>query len=225
MASTVLTPPTDHAPSRSDSLGGNGHGSGGNGYGGGRGEPFPAGRPIPLHAYRMGMYMALAAILMVFAAFTSALVVRKGISTDWVPTALPHLLYFNTVILLASSGTLEFSRRALAAGRGGAFAQWLYATLLLGLAFIGGQLLVWRELVARGVYLSTNPSSSFFYLLTAAHGIHVLGGIGGLVYLVLRARRIASTAKRRTIVEVAALYWHFMDGLWIYLLLLLTVRS
>lgn len=119
----------------------------------------------------------------------------------------------------------EFQWRALTAGRGEAFAQWLYATLVLGLAFIGGQLLAWRELVARGVYLSTNPSSSFFYLLTSAHGIHLLGGIGGLIYLVLRARRIVSAAKQRTIVEIAALYWHFMDGLWIYLLLLLTVRS
>ncbi len=225
MASTVLTPPKHQAPSRSDSLGSNGHGSGGNGYGGGGGGPFPAGRPIPLPAYRMGMYMALAAILMVFAAFTSALVVRRGISNDWVPTALPRLLYLNTVILLASSATLELSRRALAASREEAFAQWLYATLFLGLGFIGGQLLAWRELAARGVYLSTNPSSSFFYLLTAAHGIHLLGGIGGLIYLVLRARKIASAARRRTIVEVAALYWHFMDGLWIYLLLLLTVRS
>lgn len=225
MASTVLTPPKHQAPSKADSFGGNGHGWDGDGTGGGRGEPSPAGRPIPLHAYRIGMYMALAAILMVFAAFTSALVVRRGISNDWVPTALPGLLYLNTVILLASSATLELSRRALTAGRGEAFAQWLYATLFLGLVFIGGQLLAWRELAARGVYLSTNPSSSFFYLLTAAHGIHLLGGIGGLIYLVLRARRIVSAAKRRTIVEVTALYWHFMDILWIYLLLLLTVRS
>lgn len=171
------------------------------------------------------MYMALAGILMIFAAFTSALVVRRGISNDWVPTALPHLLYLNTAVLLASSGTLELSRRALAAGRGEAFIHWLFGTLLLGLAFIGGQLLAWRELVARGVYLATNPSSSFFYLLTAAHGIHLLGGIGGLIYLALRARKIASAAKRRTIVDVTALYWHFMDGLWVYLLLLLMVRS
>ncbi len=171
------------------------------------------------------MYMALAAILMLFAAFTSALVVRRGVSNDWTPTALPQLLYLNTVILLASSATLEFSRRALAAGRGESFAPWLNATVLLGLAFIGGQLLAWRELVDRGVYLATNPSSSFVYLLTAAHGLHLLGGIGGLIYLVLRARRIASAAKRRTIVDVVALYWHCMDGLWVYLLLLLTVRS
>ncbi len=225
MASTVLTPPKPKSPSRSDSLGGNGHGWGSDAFGGGHGESFPGGRPIPLHAYRTGMYMALAGILMIFAAFTSALVVRRGISNDWVPTVVPRLLYLNTVILLASSATLEVSRRALAVGRGEAFMHWLFGTLLLGVAFIGGQLLAWRELVARGVYLATNPSSSFFYLLTAAHGIHLLGGIGGLVYLALRARKIASAAKRRTIVDVATLYWHFMDGLWVYLLLLLTVRS
>jgi cytochrome c oxidase subunit 3 len=220
MASTILTPPKPQAPSRPDFVGGHGHGWSGDGFGGGP----PSGRAIPLHAYWVGMYMALAAILMIFAAFTSALVVRRGISNDWAPTVIPQILYLNTLILLASSATLEFSRRSLAAGRGESFSRWLNVTMLLGLAFIGGQLLAWRELVAQGVYLSTNPTSSFFYLLTAAHGIHLLGGIGGLAYLVVRARRIADAPKRRTVVDITALYWHFMDGLWIYLLFLIMVR-
>jgi cytochrome c oxidase subunit 3 len=172
--------------------------------------------------------MALAAIVMLFASFTSALVVRRGLSNDWVPTALPRILYLNTVVLLISSLTLEASRRSLTVGRrhflSGRFAYWLYATLGLGLAFLAGQMAAWRELVSRGVYLASNPSSSFFYLLTAAHGLHLLGGMGGLLYLVLRARTLATTPSKHAALDVAAIYWHFMDGLWIYILLLLTVR-
>jgi len=168
--------------------------------------------------------MGLAAIVMLFAAFTSALVVRKGMSTDWVSTALPPVIYLNTFILLFSSLTLEFSRRSLTAGLERSFVSWLYATVILGLAFVAGQLLVWRQLATRGVYLATNPSSSFFYLLTAAHGVHLLGGIVALFYLVLRARCIAAAPKRPVSVDLTAIYWHFMDGLWVYILFLLMVR-
>jgi cytochrome c oxidase subunit 3 len=167
--------------------------------------------------------MALAAIVMLFAAFTSALVVRKGMSNDWINTAIPRVLYLNTFVLLTSSFTLELSRRSLSAGSVDRFKRWWYVTLTLGVAFVGGQLLAWHDLAERGVYLATNPSSSFFYLLTATHGVHLLGGIIALLYIVLRAGRILAMGKRAA-VDAAAIYWHFMDGLWIYLLILLTVR-
>jgi len=221
---TVLTPPKLRTPVGSDSNGGSGNGFGGNGFGGDGGPEARRGPRVPARTYHTGMWMALVAIVMLFAAFTSALVVRKGGSNDWAAIAIPRILYFNTVILLASSAALEVSRRALARGMAGRFKVWLYAAALLGLAFIGGQLLAWRELASRGVYLSTNPSSSFFYLLTAAHGVHLLGGLVALFYLVWRAPQLASGLKKRVAVDVTALYWHFMDGLWIYLLILLTVR-
>jgi cytochrome c oxidase subunit III len=134
------------------------------------------------------------------------------------------VIYLNTLILLSSSLTLEISRRSLKAGLGGRFARWLYATVVLGVAFVACQLLVWRQLAARGVYLATNPSSSFFYLLTAAHGVHLLGGIVALFYLVFRARSIAAAPRRPVSVDLTTIYWHFMDGLWVYILLLLMVR-
>ena len=220
--------------------GGNGLGGLG-GYGGGEGGGERVWR-TPARAYHTGMWMALAAIVMLFAAFTSALVVRKGMSNDWVRTGLPRILYLNTVVLLASSVTFELARRSLkdrdvstAAARG--FTTWLYLTLALGLAFIAGQLLAWHELAVRGVYLATNPSSSFFYLLTAAHGIHLLGGICALAYVVWRAPKIVgfvvapasgrhtgATSRATVALDLTALYWHFMDGLWVYLLVLLMVR-
>jgi len=167
------------------------------------------------------MWFALTGIVMLFAAFTSALVVRKGMSFDWIPVRVPRVLWLNTCVLIASSATLELSRRALREGAANAFIRWLSATLLLGLGFLAGQLVAWRELASRGVYLASNPGSSFFFVLTAAHGFHLLGGVVALAYVVVRARRIAFGQARRTPLDVTAIYWHFMDALWIYVLFVL----
>jgi len=223
----VLTPAKPQAPGDTDNIRRNGDGfGGGDRFGGGDGEPDSGGWAGSVRVYRTGMWMALAAIVMLFAAFTSALVVRKGLSNDWVATALPRVLWLNTAVLIASSVTFEFARSSLATGASfsvSGFSRWLYVTLALGLAFIAGQLIAWRELASRGVYLATNPSSSFFYLLTGAHGLHLLGGIVALFYVALRARQLAPA--KGVVVDVTAAYWHFMDALWIYIVLLLTVRS
>ncbi len=221
MASSTITPAKPKTSSSRDPFGRDGSGFGDDGFGGGRWEAY--GPAVPARAYRTGMWVALAAIVMLFAAFSSALVVRKGLSSDWVATGLPRILWLNTLVLAASSLTLELSRRSLKVGLGTRFARWWYGTAGLGLAFIGGQLIAWRQLAARGVYLGTNPSSSFFYLLTAAHGVHLLGGICALFYVVFRARRYVLAPEKRTAVDLTAIYWHFMDGLWIYILLLLMI--
>ena len=225
----VVAPVKPETPAGIDNLGRNGDGfGGGDRFGGGGGGPDSRGWAGSVRVYRTGVWMAMAAIVMLFAAFTSALVVRKGLSNDWVATALPRVLWLNTAVLIASSVTFEFSRRSLAGDPSFSarrFSRWLYVTLALGLAFIAGQLIAWRELASRGVYLATNPSSSFFYLLTGAHGLHLLGGIVALFYVALRARQLALAPAKRVVVDVTAIYWHFMDALWIYILLLLTVRS
>jgi cytochrome c oxidase subunit 3 len=174
-----------------------------------------------------GIWVGIAAIGMTFAAFTSALIVRKGSSTDWQSFTLPWILYLNTVVLLASSLTLEMSRRRVAAFMGGLKqqvahpARWLYVTFLLGLVFVAGQYIAWRQLRTQGIFLATNPSSSFFYLLTAIHALHVGGGLGGLILVI---RRLSRSVLRRSTLDTASLYWHFMDVLWIYLLVLLWMK-
>jgi cytochrome c oxidase subunit III len=223
---TTLSPPKPAAPPNNGGFDGHGYGSGGNGFGGFDGSPrgeFSDGAVLR-RLYLTGIWLTIAGIAMLFAAFTSAMIVRQGISSDWVPTQLPGILYFNTILLLASSLTLELARQSLAADRGVQFTRWLYGTVALGLGFVAGQLLAWQELVSRGVYLSTNPSSSFFYLLTAAHGIHLLGGIAALCYLVFHSRRLALKLKSHAAVDATAAYWHFMDGLWLYILVLLVTR-
>jgi cytochrome c oxidase subunit III len=174
-----------------------------------------------------GIWVVLFAITMMFAAFTSALVVRKGASLDWRHFNLPSILYFNTVLLLASSVTLEVSRRRVAVFMGDLKSQtenparWLYATLLLGLLFVAGQYLAWLQLSGEGVFLATNPSSSFFYVLTAAHALHLLGGLAGIVYVI---NKLGKSMLRRSTLDATARYWHFMDALWVYLLLLLWMK-
>jgi cytochrome c oxidase subunit 3 len=171
--------------------------------------------------------VVLFAISMMFAAFTSALVVRKGSSMDWRTFKLPSILFFNTLMLFASSITLEVSRRRIALFMGKVQeqvespARWLYVTLCLGVLFVAGQYVAWSQLRAEGLYLATNPSSSFFYVLTVTHALHVLGGLGGLVYVM---RKLGKSTLRRSTLDAAARYWHFMDLLWLYLLLLLWVK-
>lgn len=223
MAQSVLTPPDVLQPPGARGYGGGGDRGGNDGR-----DDSDMGNAPGFHApeeiYRTGMWMALVAILMFFAAFASAMVVRRGISKDWAPIALPRVLYLNTALLLASSVTLELCRNWLRVAMPGRFLRALYATLLLGIAFIAGQFAAWKQLAQRGVYLTTNPSSSFFYLFTAAHGVHLLAGLVALAYVSLVARKIAFGIKNRTVLDVTAIYWHFMAGLWVCILLLLLFR-
>jgi len=165
------------------------------------------------------------------------MVVRQGASQDWMHFELPRILYLNTLILLGSSLTLGIARwrftmlsAALVSGSSQSKKlysdgiYWLYATAALGVLFVAGQLLAWRELVAQGLLLATNPSSSFFYVFTALHGLHLAGGIGGLFYIIHKLGKTNGTA-RTTGLGAVCVYWHFMDGLWVYLFLLLAMRT
>jgi cytochrome c oxidase subunit 3 len=175
---------------------------------------------------RTGVLVGIAAITMAFAALTSALVIRQGSGSDWLHFHLPRILIVNTLVLLASSLTLELSRGRLAgeaaAAKRGPARLWLAATLVLGVLFLGGQYLAWRALVAQGLYLATSPSSAFFYLFTVLHALHVVGGLVALAYVVARMARDA--APPVTALAAAATYWHFMLVLWLYLLLILWVK-
>jgi cytochrome c oxidase subunit 3 len=174
-----------------------------------------------------GIWVILFAITMMFAAFSSALFVRKGASQDWRSFTLPSILYVNTLVLLASSVTLEVSRRRVAAfmsdrrSQAEIPARWLYVTFFLSLLFVAGQFVAWQRLRSQGLYLATNPSSSFFYLLTAAHALHVFGGLTGMVYVL---RKLDTSTLKRSTLDATARYWHFMGGLWLYLLLLLWTK-
>ncbi len=220
-------------------------GSGGDG-GSGPGLPDYATR---LRRARLGLLVALTPVLMLFVSFTSAYVVRQGLPTldprtntlvrDWIPVTLPKLLLLNTCVLILSSVFMELARRqikgqaALASAtstpRDSAGEQmripWLSMTLALGLVFLFGQWVAWRQLAANGFYVATTPSSSFIYLLTGTHAVHLMGGVVALFVAGVASLLRRSEATRSIVVDVTAWYWHFMAGLWIYILCLLEFAS
>ncbi len=229
---------------------------------GGRGDvPPPAGgggdsrggdsSPDYLHRLRrarLGLFVLMVPILMLFVSFTSAYIVRKGVPSinehsgqlvrDWMEVNLPlGLLLVNTCLLLASSVTMEFARRKTAQRAALAPVQsipgiavgrekttpWLGATVLLGLGFLIGQWMAWHELQNRGFYIATNPSSSFVYLLTACHAIHLFGGIFALLYAGSTSLLGKPAESQRIVVDVVSWYWHFMAVLWVYVFGLLAL--
>lgn len=175
-------------------------------------------RKLRSDSYQVGMWLALASISMMFIGFSSAYIFGLDTHSLWRAMAVPPFVWVNTVILLASSLTLEWARRAPSAEQ---LKLWMSLTCLLGTAFLAGQLWLWRMLGQQGIYLSGNPHSSFFYLLTGTHGVHLLGGMVALVYLTARSWSSGTRVPGKISLNVTAIYWHFMDGLWIYLLVLL----
>lgn len=228
MATTV------HEPPRIELDGLQSHGSG---NGGGRNIAPVGGDLRRVKDYSpppasTGVWVGLAGITMTFAAFTSALIVRQGGATDWQHITLPPVLYLNTLVIIASSVTLEIARRQVAAfmtslqqkdnkGQVGSPARWLYVTLFLGLLFVAGQIFAWLQLQSQGFKLATNISYSFLYVLTAAHALHLLGGLGGMVRVIGKFNQ--SVLKRSTL-DATSRYWHFMGVLWVYLLFLLWMK-
>ncbi|MDE2665321.1 MAG: cytochrome c oxidase subunit 3 [Acidobacteriota bacterium] len=214
IAPTEVKPETDRE-NRVPEPGGPGGGSGSEG---GSGRGGGGGRRLRPDSYQLGMWLALASISMMFIGFSSAYILGQGTNSQWRAMAAPPFVWINTVILLASSLSLELARRATAAAE---LKRWMALTCLLGAAFLVGQLWIWRLLADQGIYLSGNPHSSFFYLLTGVHGVHLLGGMAALATLTARAWNSAARVPASASLNVTALYWHFMDGLWIYLLVLL----
>jgi cytochrome c oxidase subunit 3 len=213
----------------------------GSGFGGS--APDYRGR---LRRARLGLAVAVTPIVMLFVSFTSAYIVRQGLPTldersgtyvrDWLTVSLPVvLLLVNTAVLLMSSISMELARRQVGARAALASIEsipgvsvedrrafpWLGVTIALGIAFLAGQWMAWRELAARGFYVATSPSSSFVYLLTVTHAVHLAGGLlallcaGGMWALHKRPE------SRYIVVDTAAWYWHFMALLWIYIFALL----
>ena len=214
----------DHKPPQPPTGGGDGGQSGGSPDYGAR-----------LRRARLGLTCAIVTVCMVFISLTSAYVVRQGLPTfdgtsnsyvhDWGEVRLPWvLLAINTLVLLISSVTMELARRQ--AVRQAALAPvksipgvslgsersfpWLGISIVLGLAFLSGQWLAWGELHNRGFYMNTNPNSSFVFLLTITHAIHLTGGLIALLWAASAALRHKSVEARRIVVDITAWYWHFM---------------
>jgi cytochrome c oxidase subunit III len=188
--------------------------------GGGGNDPKrrPDGKPS-MNRYLAGMALAIVSVLVFFMALASSFLVLKA-NPGWVPVHIPALLWLNTVVLLASSVTLELARKQLGAGNLPDFRKLWGVTTVLGVLFLAGQLLAWRQLAQQGIFIATNRASGFFYVFTGAHAVHLIGGIAGLIFVAARNFDKAKIT-RSLAAEVTSYYWHFLDALWIFLLALL----
>jgi cytochrome c oxidase subunit 3 len=218
----------------------------GGGGGGGRGGDNGPDYGERLRRYRLGMAIGLVSVVMLFVTFSLTYVLREAVrfydpSTGadvrlWTPVALPlRILWINTAVLVLSSVTLEMARRravrdsvlAPAFSIPGIKADdgwrvpWLAITVVLGFLFVGGQLLAWQKLEHGGFLLGDGAASTFFYVLTGTHALHLVGGLLALLYVAFITWRRKPIEQRRIVIDVASWYWHVIDILWIYLFALL----
>ena len=223
MPGTTATQDTDLVVS---DIGGGGGGTKPPAGGDGGGDADKGGRPRkpPQRRYATAITLGMISISVFFLAPCAAFIVLALTSKAWVPLHLPKILWFNSTILLASSFTLRKARRRLSAFDFYGFRKLWRVTTVLGALFLVGQLIAWLQLVATGIYIATNQATSFFYIFTAAHAAHLLGGIAALLFVSMRDFEKGNIS-RNTAVEITSYYWHFMDGLWVFLLVLLYLGS
>jgi cytochrome c oxidase subunit III len=175
----------------------------------------------PVSAYRLFAYFAMFWIVALFSTIAIVLESRWVHSKDWFSIPLPTALYVNALILVASSLSMEFARRSLHAANTKRCAGWIFATAMLGAAFLAGQIFAWQEFGLQGVRVASNPGSFFFYLITGAHGALLFVGIVFLASAGIFVRRAEPLARRQSALGTVALYWHFTDVLWLCLVGLL----
>lgn len=171
-------------------------------------------------AAKTALWVFLMVATSLFVLFVSAYAMRLGLA-DWTPLPRPRLLVFNTALLVGASLAMQWTVYAARNGDGARVQRGLGLGGLLTVGFLLGQLVVWKQLDDAGYLVSTNAATAFFYLFTAVHGVHVLGGLVAWARASLRAWRGADPAGVRLAVELCATYWHFLLAIWAALYALL----
>lgn len=177
-----------------------------------------------IHPLKLALWVAIASLVMMFTALTSAYIVRQS-AGNWLEFTIPNIFYYNTLVIVVSSLTLHGSYLAFKREAKTAYQGLLVLTFLLGIAFLVLQYLGWQELDAAGIPLKTNPSGDFVYAISGLHGLHILGGLGILMVSLLVAflRPLRITPIRKLRFELVLTYWHFVDILWLYLILFMSL--
>ncbi|HEY0657389.1 MAG TPA: cytochrome c oxidase subunit 3 [Pyrinomonadaceae bacterium] len=207
--------------------------NGGGGGGGNRGDNSSDNEntqeldPFKPNKSKILTWFLLCVVVMTFGVLIGAyIVISTNKALEWRPFDLPIQVWLSTFLILISSLTFIIAQKAIFADNQPKAKKWLLATTVFGATFISSQLLAWFELVRRGVYVQSNPYAGFFYILTAVHAIHVIGGIIALGAIILRTwyrdSSLEGMERRKTLAQVVGWYWHFMGGLWLILLLLLS---
>jgi len=175
-----------------------------------------------IHPLKFAMWIAMASISMMFGAFTSAYIVRRA-AGNWLEFDLPNIFFVSTLVLLTSSLTLHTSFKAYVAGQESKYKTLLVVSFVLGVAFLMLQYSGWVDLFSIGIDMKGNPSGSFLYVFTGIHALHIIGGLAAMIVglLVAFTRKFRITEKRKINFDLTLQYWHFVDLLWVYLLIFL----
>ncbi len=177
-------------------------------------------KPISMHPKKFAMWLFLASVGMLFAAFTSAYIVRQA-EGNWVYFELPKLFYYTTAVILLSSVTMQWAYGSAKKDNLNRVKLLVSATSVLGIVFLAGQVMAWRELVKMSVYFVGNPSGSFLYVLTGLHGLHLVTAIIFLLIVLNGTWKYKVHSKNMAQMEMCTTYWHFLSGLWLYLFVFL----
>jgi cytochrome c oxidase subunit 3 len=178
-----------------------------------------------VHPHKMVLYAGLCSLVMMFIALTSAFIVRRA-SGNWLEFSIPSIFYLNSLVIVGSSLTLHLAYRAFKREAERAYRSWLIVSFVLGVAFLVLQYLGWLQLAGEGVPLKINPAGDFVYAISGLHALHVIGGLVALLLSVVFAfaLKLRRTPARQLRLELTIIYWHFVDGLWLYLILFLTLQ-
>ncbi len=170
------------------------------------------------------MWLFIVSIIMLFAAFTSAYLVRRA-EGNWTEFELPNLFWISTLVLILSSASMHFAYLAAKKDQFMVLKTSISITFVLGLLFLILQFYAWGQLVERNVYFVGNPSGSFVYVFTGLHGIHLVSGLIVLLFALVAAFRLKINANALTQINICSIYWHFLDALWVYLFLFLVFNN
>jgi len=174
-----------------------------------------------LNPLKFALWIGMGSIIMMFASLTSAYLVRRA-GGNWLEFSVPTLFYISTTVLLISSLSLHYAYHNFKKGSISQYQGGVILAFILGCAFLVLQYMGWVELFAFGIDLKGNPSGSFLYVITGIHALHILGGLAALIVSIINAFTLKKfTAKRKINFELTLQYWHFVDILWVYLLVFL----
>ncbi|MFT5997920.1 MAG: cytochrome c oxidase subunit 3 [Neolewinella sp.] len=188
-------------------------------------EMKAATRRNKIHPKKLALWVGLVSLIMMFTALTSAYVVRRA-AGNWLEFDIPSIFYWNTLVIVTSSLTLHAAYAAFKREAASTYRLLLSITFLLGIAFVVMQVLGWIEMTNTGLDIKVNPSTSFIYAISGLHVVHVLGGITVLSVALVVAfmRKMKRTPARQLRLELTLTYWHFVDLLWIYLIVFLSLQ-
>ena len=182
-----------------------------------------ASKPLSMHPRKFALWLFMISIVMIFAALTSAYIVRQA-DGEWMVFDLPKELWITSAIILLSSVTMQWAYISAKRDNLSMVKVAIGLTTLFGVLFLMGQFYVWGLLVDMNVYFVGNPSGSFLYVLTGLHGIHLVSGVIFLIIVLISTLRYKVHSKNLTQISMCNTYWHFLGGLWLYLFVFLLLN-